>query len=1630
MKKIIFFLGLMLTIHIYAQSPLSKFNAIATGTNNVSFSNTSSGSSNSISWEFTGGNPSISSDPNPSVSYMTPGVYTAKLTVSNSFGSSISTRTVKVTAGNIIDLCSGRNDNGSQMADSGVSDPEWTYTDPNGVVSIPITRHALTGNANSAWSTATTGGIGNISRWITGNNIIFGDHYYVSKEFIIPEGVSTAVLNLRTLSFVRNWTYLVKYNTDNTTTETQITATTWASDGAKGWLNSRSPEVINYPLTPGKYRIKVKVYTNNSGQRQATDVNANVNFGNGFIFSPVAEFSATPTSTYVGSNLQFTNLSEGTPISSLWKFDDGANILTSTQSNPAIAFSTVGSHYAELTADYGNSLSSSLKINSYIQTIQLGTPAVSVIQPDCSVQTGTITVTSPTSGVTYSFDDGITYQSSNSKSGLTAGTYSVRVKTSDGAISDATGITVNAAPSVPAAPVVTVTQPTCTVSTGAITITSPSTGVEYSFDGGATYQSSNTKSGLAVGSYTLVVKNTGGCTSSITVTINAIDCRDWTKAPNSYVFDPGQNNDGLYIPVKKAYTMWRNQNGLLNDSSVLTGTVQAEVYWEDVAGLIRSANYILPTEGTGEDAKIKVEIDKAKGKGNAVVALRIGANIIWSWHVWVTDDPSNGATYGHVADDDATVPGVQAAKYIENGVTKSFTPKWMDRNLGATNKNFIGNDWNKSGGLSYQWGRKDPFPPFEFKDSSMYEVNGTIGTKKHLYDYTNAGSTEAVKLSQRPYDDINSNVKYVINNPLELISNDVIGGHAWFAKTVGTDAASRQLVDLWGDNSQNSTATSGGTVNTYKPKTSYDPCPNGWRIPSHLNNTPATTNHFSPWGRNRYRFTGTSSDVTSGYQNIKPTAVHPHLNGIKIYANLGMDFTNTTTSYSQGQFSRNMGVYPGSGKYIIRSNGQTFHQDPHEILLHSATITSLSGAQMYFFYAYGDAGQLGSSPDSTLYPGMKGRYYLHPFELTGSSATMACRCIEDKYMSTYNFQTEFFTNTSVADYKEGISNPNSYVITKSDAEQEVQIPISKAFSVYNQYLSDHSMLPYNNLKVNVYWTDNTSLVSNVKIINAPAGTQDIANSYISVKIPAHQSGNALVSLHQDNVTNPAYWSWHVWVSNNGIGEVSYQTEDVLLPANANYVNFTNSGSQPLKNIFMDRNLGAIDAFPTVANPDAATPEELAMIVNSGGLQYQWGRKDPIPSFIKPGVVASNGLQNTGTYSIWRSSGPDSNGNIYPSSYTELTGNSYENTYVKRRDVDYGTIGNTKTQKIQNNLRYSVENPLAYMIPNQKYTNRSEYNVAYGQDWLYSTPNQMMERWGHATAKSPFDPCPGGWRVPDISNGAVDNLGNGNKGYSPWYNGFYKPNPSADPYRIFSMGVLQNAGYEIKSPTDPYNGGTSFYQGSIVKNSTTAYGYMFNGTADTSNPNSKYKTGNYPITGYRGFANYDAISASMKLGLSGVWTAALRSVNSYGTGLNLAFETYNLSTSKVIALNDAYTNHPMNAMNVRCVRDATVFGQPLGTASNNGITVTNVSAKTRYTKAINADNAEANIEVYPNPFNSYISIKGEDLKYYELFDISGKLISQGDLKEKTLNLTHLIKGQYLLKIVSKEGKVTLKKIIKN
>ncbi len=164
-------------------------------------------------------------------------------------------------------------------------------------------------------------------------------------------------------------------------------------------------------------------------------------------------------------------------------------------------------------------------------------PVVTITQPTCTTATGALTVTAPLgAGLSYSID-GLNYSNTTGIfTGLAAGTYNVSVKNSAGCISAVTSVIITAV-SLPSAPVVTITQPTCSVSTGSITITAPlGAGLSYSINGTTYTNTTGIFTGVAPGSYSVTVQNSAGCISTVTAAV--INSVTVPAAPTVSVIQP------------------------------------------------------------------------------------------------------------------------------------------------------------------------------------------------------------------------------------------------------------------------------------------------------------------------------------------------------------------------------------------------------------------------------------------------------------------------------------------------------------------------------------------------------------------------------------------------------------------------------------------------------------------------------------------------------------------------------------------------------------------------------------------------------------------------------------------------------------------------------------------------------------------------------------------------------------------------------------------------------------------------------------------------------------------------------------------------------------------------------------
>ncbi|WP_338840393.1 T9SS type B sorting domain-containing protein [Flavobacterium ginsenosidimutans] len=208
-----------------------------------------------------------------------------------------------------------------------------------------------------------------------------------------------------------------------------------------------------------------------------------------------------------------------------------------------------------------------IKTNSYscessttVVNLSSGTtiaaPSFTTTQPNCSSSKGSITIT--TNAATYSYDNGLTYVFSNTKTDLSPGTYFIKIKNSAGCVSDAAQVTIS--PLSPlAAPAFKAIQPTCTDFTGSITINTAAD--LYSFDNGITFGTSNTKSNLSAGTYNLVINKSGCISLAAPVTIQAAPVIP--EAPQVAVTNPtGCNSTTGSIMVTTVANLYSFDDGL------------------------------------------------------------------------------------------------------------------------------------------------------------------------------------------------------------------------------------------------------------------------------------------------------------------------------------------------------------------------------------------------------------------------------------------------------------------------------------------------------------------------------------------------------------------------------------------------------------------------------------------------------------------------------------------------------------------------------------------------------------------------------------------------------------------------------------------------------------------------------------------------------------------------------------------------------------------------------------------------------------------------------------------------------------------------------------------------------------
>ena len=285
--------------------------------------------------------------------------------------------------------------------------------------------------------------------------------------------------------------------------------------------------------------------------------------------------------------------------------------------------------------------------------------------------------------------------------------------------------------------------------------------------------------------------------------------------------------DHAGAPIKDPWI--EKTNGKANN-----GINGAQIVWADEANLVNLASNPIYRDGSG-NAFVKFEVTQANIKsGNAVIAVKKGNTIVWSWHLWFA--PKNALDKIPVTNKQNKVYNftnetlgwkptkcigtsystprtvmVKVEQTIANNGIKQESVFTITQNAGITERTGIT--------TFYQWGRKDAFPGTDANINGHFNKNA--GDQIYMQNIIqNPGNFYTVGFSNKGVLNPNSGlVKYYYFYNLWSINNK---------KSVEQN----QLNDV-------------SVV-----KTIYDPCPIGFNVPANDAFTGFTANGLNEGNMN------------------------------------------------------------------------------------------------------------------------------------------------------------------------------------------------------------------------------------------------------------------------------------------------------------------------------------------------------------------------------------------------------------------------------------------------------------------------------------------------------------------------------------------------------------------------------------------------------------------------------------------------------------------------------------------------------------------------------------------------------------------------------------------------------------
>lgn len=266
----------------------------------------------------------------------------------------------------------------------------------------------------------------------------------------------------------------------------------------------------------------------------------------------------------------------------------------------------------------------------------------------------------------------------------------------------------------------------------------------------------------------------------------------------------------------------------------------ATLVWQDEPNLVTNVN--LNTSAYSGHGGLTFEVGSGIKQGNAVIAVTDGTDIIWSWHIWITNlgldsaDESvavtnhDGKTYDAMpvnlgwcssdADGDGKVDPVKYYKRRTCDVTFTSS-KGLTQTITIVQESHVAVP--RGNNVYYQWGRKDPFvgTNVNWGNKTWYDQAGThTDSPSRIYSDSDGSARKTTKDAIAAGDLIKNPGKWH-NPPGEELH------------TTTPTSTNEIYNNLW----EGQAVAAGGYA-----KTVYDPSPAGWKVPYNDAFTGFTTN--------------------------------------------------------------------------------------------------------------------------------------------------------------------------------------------------------------------------------------------------------------------------------------------------------------------------------------------------------------------------------------------------------------------------------------------------------------------------------------------------------------------------------------------------------------------------------------------------------------------------------------------------------------------------------------------------------------------------------------------------------------------------------------------------------------------